>query len=91
MKVLHDWDDPYLNWKWAALIGLRYLFYAFFSFFGIRMNFLNDINNELRNYSETLIQLDRLCGIKSIFGIREKIIKEYPDIIEKLSSYEYVF
>jgi hypothetical protein len=88
MKVLHDWDDPYLNWKWAAFLGLRYLIFAFLSFFGIRPKFLGKIKDELRNYAETLAKLDTLCGIEPIFGIRDVVQKEYTDIFESLSNYD---
>jgi hypothetical protein len=90
MKVLHDWDDPYLSWKWAALIGLRYLLYAFFSFFGIRLKFLSGTNNELKSYCQILAKLDILCGVEPIFGIRDVVLKEYPNIGDKLSNLDGV-
>jgi hypothetical protein len=90
MKILHDWDDPFLNWRWAALIGIKYLLYAFFSLLGIRPKFLDEINNELKAYSETLAKLDTLCGVKPIFGIRDTVRKEYPDIQEFLLRFDEV-
>ncbi len=90
MKILHDWDDPYLNWKWAALIGFKYLIYAFFSLFGVRPRFTKDVKNELRNYAETLVKIDILCNVSPIFGIRDVVKKEYPEIHDILSSYDNV-
>jgi hypothetical protein len=86
MRVLHDWDDPYLNWKHATLIGFKYLFYAFCMIIGIRSKFNEDIHNELRNYAEILAKLDKLCGVESVFGIRDVVLKEFPEIIEILSN-----
>jgi hypothetical protein len=87
MKILHDWDDPYLKWKRAALIGFKYLLYSLCTLLGIKLKFNDDIHNELRRYAETLAKLDKLVGVEPIFGIRDLIEEEYPEIKQSLSQY----
>lgn len=75
MKVLHDWDDPYLNWKWSAYLGYWYTSHLFVA------------RDTLLKHAETLAKLDKLCGVESIFGLRSSVKRDHPQILDILSDH----
>jgi len=87
MKVLHDWDDPYLH-PWHALRRALYLIlYAASTQIPIlnRIPRVAMIREETREHADTLAKLDALVGIEPIFGIRDTVSQAYPDIINELT------
>ena len=87
MRILHDYDNPYLGPNYAIKRGLKLIFYGIFKRLGLRPKFTETIYNEVRNYTDTLIKLDKLVGVNPIMGIRDKVQDHYPDIMKELGSY----
>lgn len=92
MKVLHDWDTLKMEGGWARRRGISLLCYCFarrFTFLQkigwLRRNFENVRAEQLR-YMETLIKLNRIAGVKCIFGIRDQIKKLHGKDIKILQA-----
>lgn len=87
MKVLHDWDNPHRSGKRAIYRGIKLILYGICKKLKIRLRFLDDIYYENRRYLETMIKIDKLVGVTSIIGIRNKIYNHYPNINTELEEY----
>jgi len=87
MKVLHDYDDPHLNWRWAMFLGIKLVVYSFSKLLGFKLGFNEDIHDWLYEHALTLAKLDRLCGVESVFGIQDAVEKRYPDLKNSLVSH----
>jgi hypothetical protein len=87
MKVLHDYDEPYLSAKYAIRRGLKLILYGMCRFLGIRISLIDEIYQETRKNADTLIKIDKLVGICPIMGIRDKVVSHYPNIISELEKY----
>ena len=90
MRVLHDWDSVQLSGRKTLREGLALILYAVSKV----LPFLNRVGSvRIRNralererldHMETLIMLDHLVGVEAIFGLREEIVRKYPEEIERL-------
>jgi len=87
MRILHDYDDPNLSPNYAIKRGLKLIIYGIFKRFGLRPKFIQHIYDEVREYADTLIKLDKLVGVTPIMGIRDKVQDHYPNIMKELSEY----
>jgi len=92
MKVLHDWDRPYISRGWARLRGTSLLLYALsqkapilykIPFF--RKN-CRKVEEGQIGFMETLVKLDYIAGIKPIFGIRDEVRERYSERITLLEK-----
>ena len=88
MKVLHDWDDPYLGCRKAIYQGIKLILYGFCKWFMFKPKFLEDIYEERRRNLDAIIKLDKLVGVESIIGIRWIIYLHYPTIFKDLKKYD---
>ena len=92
MKVLHDWDRPYISRGWARLRGTSLLLYALSQKVPIfyRIPFFRQNRRKVEEaqieFMETLIKLDHILGIEPIFGIRDGVRERYPERIAKLEK-----
>jgi len=86
MKVLHDFDTPFLSGSYALKRGLRLVVYAASKKLPFLRPFVRDVYEECRNYCLTLARLDKLIGLKAAFGLREDVEKEFPDLRRKLEE-----
>jgi len=87
MMILHDYDSPFLRANYAFKRGLRLLLYGIAKYFGLKPTFLEPIYNEVREYADTIIKLDKLIGVTPIMGIRDVVQDQYPNILEELGKY----
>ena len=88
IKVLHDYDEPYLNHIYAFRQGLKLIIYSVCKMIGLRPKIVEPIYNETRGNADTLIKLDKLVGVTPIMGIRDKVQEHYPNIMTELSRYD---
>ena len=90
MSVLHDWDR--IHRSGLRNRGLSLLFYCLSKKYPIfkiikRIRENHDrVEYEQLQYVETLIKLNKIIGIKSIFGIRPLIMDHFP-VVELLERY----
>jgi len=88
--VLHDWDRLEIEGQWAKRRGISLLLYCLVRKLKLlrKIKYLNEnaerIEAEKISYMETLIKLNRICGVDPVFGIRDVINKKYGDEIYKL-------
>jgi len=87
MRILHDHDDPYLRANYAIKRGVKLFIYGIFKHLGLKPKFLEPIYNEVREYADTIIKLDKLVGVTPIMAIREEVQDQFPDIMKELSEY----
>lgn len=90
MKILHDWDRTSRSGSWTFWRGLSLGLYGI----SRKFKFLDKIGYVRRNrekveaeklaFMETLIKLDKIAGIISVFGIRDEIMSRYGPEIEEL-------
>lgn len=91
MKVLHDWDALGVGGRWALARAWTLFIYALSRGFRWlnQLRYFREVteamNSEQLDYMETLIRLDQLSGVVSIFGIRDCIREEYGDQIDELA------
>ena len=91
MKVLHDWDRLEIEGRWARSRGISLLLYCL----SRKFNFLNrvkyvrenaaKIEGEKLAYMATLIKLNKICGVRQIFGIRDIVKNKYREEINALN------
>lgn len=92
MQILHDWDRIGINGYHATERGLSLLGYML----ARKIPFLNRLSvfrentkrleDEKLEYMETLIKLDKLVGVISVFGIRDIIRERYGKGIDELAA-----
>ncbi len=87
MRVLHDYDEPHLSAKYAIRRGLRLLLYGISKYLGFKTKSIESIYEETRENADTLVKIDRLVGVTTIMGIRDKVQEYYPNIISELEEY----
>lgn len=87
MRVLHDWDEPHRSGKRAIYRGIKLILYGIFKWFMFKPKFLNDLYGENRRNLDIIIKLDKLVGVNSVVGIRDKICRYYPEIFKELKKY----
>lgn len=66
---------------------MKLLLYGIFKRLGFRFKFIEPIFDEVREYADTLIKLDKLVGVTPIMGIRDKVQDQFPDIMKELGEY----
>lgn len=92
MKILHDWDRTWISGKWAKNRGISLICYALSRKFPLlnRIKYFHENSESIRAeqlaYMETLIKLDKLCGVTSVFGIRDIIKERYGKKIDGLTA-----
>lgn len=91
IEILHDWDRTWIEGGWAIKRSISLFCYMLSRKFPIlnrvkyfRINFEGVCVEQLA-YMETLIKLDKLCGVTSIFGIRDVIRESYGKKIDELT------
>jgi hypothetical protein len=91
MKVLHDWDRLWIDGGWALKRSISLFCYLLSRKLPIlrRIKYFHEnterIQAEQLAYMETLIKLNKLSGVSSIFGIRDAIREKYGEEIDKLA------
>jgi len=87
LTVLHDWDSPGVYGRRAILQKMvsSFCVLAVLSMpFLLRFNFFRvpyeAYRAEKRRHLDTLFQLDTLTGVTPIFGIRDTVLAEYPEL-----------
>ncbi len=65
---------------------MRLFLYGIFKRLGLKPTFLEPIYNEVREYADTIIKLDKLVGVTPIMGIRDKVQDQFPEIMKELGE-----
>lgn len=86
LRIVHDWDLPYLNGRWALKRGLKLILYAFSKKLPLLKRFVKDIYDETHRYCITLNKLDELLGITPHWGIRREVYSVFPSLKKKLKG-----
>ena len=88
LTVLHDWDSPGVYGRRAVLQKMVSSFCVLAaSYFPLllRLKFFREpyeaYRAEKRRYLDTLLKLDTLTGVTPIFGIRDTVLTEYPELV----------
>jgi len=87
IKILHDYDEPFLSGKYAISRGLKLIIYGICRYLGIRPKLVESIYNETRENADTIIKLDKLVGVTPIMGIRDVVQQYYPNLMTELKRY----
>lgn len=82
MKILHDYDSGGLSGSWALRRGISLIVYAIKRGLGLAPR-----GYETDRYMETLIKLDKLCGVESIIGIRDTVSRVEPGLFAVAEGY----
>jgi hypothetical protein len=80
IRVLHDFDSPFLSGRYALSRGLRLIVFALSKKLPFLRPFVKDVYVECYSYCLTLARLDKLIGLESTFGLRREVEKEFPDL-----------
>jgi hypothetical protein len=75
LKVLIDYDHPQINRGWAWRRGRQLITYALRRKLGLEAS-----NDETDDYLQTLIRLNKLCGIETAVGLRDVVEIEKPEL-----------
>jgi len=86
LKVLHDFDNPYLSGGYALKRGFQLILYALSRKMRFLRRFCKRIYEENVEYARTLNYLDQLLGIDSIFGINDRVQVVFPNLREELEG-----
>jgi hypothetical protein len=86
MTVLHDWDTPYYSGKSCIILGIKYLIFGICKKIGVKPRFLSSLYMEKVRKAELIAMLDKLVGVQSIFGLRDCVETEFPEIKEILEK-----
>lgn len=92
MQVLHDWDRIGINGVDATKRGISLLCYMLTRKIPLlnRISIFRENTKRLEDekiaYMETLIKLDKLVGVISVFGIRDVIRERYGKEIDELET-----
>lgn len=86
LKVLHDFDNPYMSGKWALRRGIQLITYAVSRKLSFLKRYCREVYAESETYTYTLYALDHLLGIRGIFGINDAVETEFPGLRKKLSE-----
>ena len=88
LTVLHDWDRPGVYGRRAVLqkmVSSFCILIASYLPILLRLKFFSEpyeaYRSEKRRYLDTLLKLDTLAGVLPIFGIRDTVLSEYPDLL----------
>ena len=87
LTVLHDWDNPSVYGRRAILqkmVSSFCILTASYLPLLLRFRFFREpyeaCRSEKRRYLDTLLKLDTLAGVLPIFGIRDTVLSEYPEL-----------
>ena len=87
LTVLHDWDSPSVYGRRALFDKMIQSFCVLIvsvlpilSRFRIFREPYDAYRLEKRRHLDTLLKLDTLTGVTPIFGIRDVVISEYPEL-----------
>jgi len=84
MRVLHDFDSPFLSGRYALKRGFKLIIFALSKKLPFLRPIVKDVYTECYEYCLTLARLDKLAGVKSIFGFRKEVEDEFPDLKREL-------
>jgi hypothetical protein len=83
MRVLHDYDKDRLSGRWALKRGLHLIAYAV----RVKLGLHDPIETETDRYLETLLMLDRLCGVESVVGLLDPVAEKKPHLKGLVEGY----
>jgi hypothetical protein len=86
MKVLFDWDLPELDMKYCFSRGVKLILFSFCTFLHLRPKFLESIYLETDEYAKTLVILNEMLGVETVFGVRDVVIEAKPEMYEYLKK-----
>jgi hypothetical protein len=86
MRVLHDFDSPFLSGRYALGRGLKLIVFAMSKKLPLLRPLVKDVYSECYVYCLTLAKLDRLIGLNSAFGLKKEVEREFPDLRHKLQD-----
>jgi hypothetical protein len=86
ISILHDFDNPYPSGRRALKRGIKLILYALSKHIPFLRRFVEDIYLEAYRYCITLAKIDALLGINSHFGLKEDVLKAFPEIQNKLKE-----
>jgi len=89
IRVLHDFDSPFLSGRYALKRGLQLIVYALSKKLPFIRPLVKDVYMESYEYCLTLARLDRLVGLQSVFGLTGVVEQQFPDLREKLHEMGY--
>ena len=88
LTVLHDWDNSGVYGRRAILqkmVSSFCILVASYVSVLLRLKFFREpyeaYRAEKRRYLDTLLKLDTLTGVTPIFGIRDTVLTEYPELV----------
>jgi hypothetical protein len=86
LKVVHDFDNPYMSGRWALRRGIQLITYALSRKISFLKRYCREVYAENEANSYTLYALDRLLGIRGIFGINDVVEKEFSGLRKRLGE-----
>lgn len=84
IKVLHDFDNPYLSGSYSLRRGLKLVIYALSKKFPPLRRLVKDIYAETYSNCKTLAALDKLLGLDSRFGLKDEVLEAFPGLDKEL-------
>jgi hypothetical protein len=90
IKVLHDFDSPFLSGRYALKRGIQLVLYAISKKikFLRRFDKIKDVYNETEKYAQTLAKLDKISNVQSFFGIHNNVRTIFPEFPKVLKQYD---
>jgi hypothetical protein len=84
IRVLHDFDNPYLSGRYALRRGLKLIIYALSRKVPLFRRWVREIYAETHDNCKTLAAIDKLVGVKSNFGLKDEVVKAFPQLSAEL-------
>jgi hypothetical protein len=90
MKVLHDFDSPFLSGRYALKRGIQLVLYAISKKikFLRRFEVIEEVYNETTQYALTLAKLDKISNVQSFFGIHHNVRNIFPEFSRVVEQYD---
>lgn len=90
IKVLHDFDSPFLSGRYALKRGVQLVLYAISKKikFLRRFEVVKEVYNETKIYAQTLAKLDKISNVQSFFGIHNNVHNIFPEFHRVLKQYD---
>jgi hypothetical protein len=86
IKILHDFDNPHLSGSYALRRGLKLIIYALSKKIPLLRRWVKEIYAETYSNCRTLATLDKLLGIDSRFGLKDEVLKAFPQLDRELAE-----
>jgi hypothetical protein len=86
IRIIHDFDNPYLSGRYALRRGLALILFAASKKLRLLRPLAKRVYRECYDYCLTLAKIDRLLGVQSHFGIKDEVAREFPELVSELQA-----